>query len=254
MPNELERLLDLACSEPGYAPEFYRCLLASEVYALIPTVGHGMDEGKLRFVMWRGADGLDVIPYFASHGALRRALKSGWQPVKFTGRVFLKATRGATIVLNPNEAATSRLTPTEVTLLLDTGAISSPERTAPTDGQMCSLQIVATPPTATLQSLSVLFSRHRSVRKAYLALYFPQEKPEARCYLIVIRMDNHDADRLVRESAQVIQDVPPDLNIDLLTCFEDAHDLLHLISDLAPPFYDQAWGERLMVPESTRST
>jgi len=254
VPNELERLLDLACIEPGYAPEFYRCLLASEVYALLPTVGHGMDEGKLRFVMWRGADGIDVIPYFASRGALRRALKPGWQPVKFTGRALLKITHGATVVLNPNEAATSRLTPAEVTLLLDTGAVSSLERATQYGGLMCSLQVAATPPTATLHSLSVLFSRHRSVRRAYLALYFPPEKPEARCYLIVIRMDNHDAERLVRESAQVIQDVPPDLNIDLLTCFDDAHDLLQLVSDLAPPFYDQAWGERLVMPESTRST
>ena len=254
MPNELERLLDLACSEPGYAPEFYRCLLASEVYALIPTEGHGMGEGKLRFVMWRGADGIDVIPYFASRGALRRALQPGWQPITFSGRAFLKVTRGATVVLNPNEVATSRLTPVEVTLLLDTGAVSSPERGTPTGDLMSSLRVAATPPTATLQSLSVLFSRHRSVRRAYLALYFPPEMPETRCYLIVIRMDDRDTERLVRESAQVMLDVPPDLGTDLIVCFDDTHDLLQLVADLASPFYDQAWGERLVVPESTRST
>ncbi len=52
---------------------FYRCVLASEVYALVPTEGHGIEEDKLRFVMWRGADGHDAIPYFASRATLRSA-------------------------------------------------------------------------------------------------------------------------------------------------------------------------------------
>lgn len=96
MRNELERLLDLANNEPGYAPEFYRAVLASDVFALIPVEGHGMDEGKLRFVMWHGADGSDVIPYFSSMQALENALQPGWQGVKLTGRAFLGLTRGAT--------------------------------------------------------------------------------------------------------------------------------------------------------------
>lgn len=254
MPNELERLLDLACSEPGYAPEFYRCLLASEVHALIPTSGHGLDEGKMRFVMWRGADGIDVIPYFASHGALRRALKPGWQSVAFTGQAFLKLTRGAIVVLNPNEAATSRLTPAEVAMLLDTGAVSNPERESRTDGWTRLLQPVATPPTATLHSLSVLFSRHPNVLRAYVVHCAPLDAPEARCYLIVIRMHDHDAERLARESAQVMLDVPPDLGTDLIMCFDDTHEVLQQVAGLAAPFYDQAWGQRLVVPESTRPT
>ena len=39
MPNELERLLDLANSEFAYGPDFYRCMLESEIYALVPEVG-----------------------------------------------------------------------------------------------------------------------------------------------------------------------------------------------------------------------
>lgn len=254
MPNELERLLDLACGEPGYAPEFYRCVLGSAVYALVPIVGHGIDEGKIRFIMWRDADGVDVIPYFTSRDMLQRALKPGWQAIKLTGRTFLEGTRGATAVLNPNERASCRLTAAEVTLLLDTGAISRPEPDSLSENRGRAFHAVATPPIATLHSLSVLFSRHASVRRAYLAYCFPPEEPKARCYMIVIRMDDHDTERLVRESAQVMQDVPPDLDIDLITCFNEAHDLLRLAAELAPPFYDKAWGERMIPPENTRPT
>ncbi|MBL0041656.1 MAG: enhanced serine sensitivity protein SseB C-terminal domain-containing protein [Xanthomonadales bacterium] len=252
MPNELERLLDLACREPGYAPDFYRCVLASEIYALIPTVGHGMDEGKLRFVMWRGADGHDVIPYFTSEAAVTRAIKPGWQAIKLRGQKLFEATRGATVVLNPNESASCRLSPGEVALLLDTGAISSPERETSTGDRVRAFHAVATPPTATLQSLSILFSRHPSVHRAYLAYCFPPDDPDACCYLIVVRMDDRDTERLVRESAQVMQDVPPDLGMDLITCFDDASDLLRLFATFGPPFYDQGWGSRIVAPESAR--
>lgn len=145
--NELQRLLDLANHEPGYAPEFYRGLLTSDVFALVPEVGHGLEEGKLRFVMWRGADGSEIIPYFSSIPLLENALQPGWQGVKLTGRYFLELTRGATVVLDPNEAAYCRLLPTEVTLLLETGAVSNPQRATPTGEPMRAFQAVDTPPT-----------------------------------------------------------------------------------------------------------
>ena len=72
--------------------------------------------------------------------------------------------------------------------------------------------------------------------------------------MIVIRMEDSDTERLVRESAQVMQDVPPDLGMDMITCFDDAYDLLQLFAELAPPFYDKAWGARMIPPENTRLT
>lgn len=72
--------------------------------------------------------------------------------------------------------------------------------------------------------------------------------------MIVIRMEDRDTERLVRESAQVMQDVPPDHDMDVITYFDDAHDLLQLFAELAPPFYDKAWGGRMIPPASTRPT
>jgi hypothetical protein len=252
--NALERLLDLATNEPGYAPEFYRGLLTSEVFALVPEVGHGLEEGKLRFVMWHGADGSTIIPYFSSVQSLEKALQPGWQGVKLTGRTFLQLTRGATVVLNPNEAAYCCLSPIEVTLLLETGAVANPERATQMGGSMRAFQVVETPPAATLLSLSVLFAQHASVRRAYLVYCYPPDQPEVRCYLIVIRMDDQGAEQLVRESAQVLLDVPPDLMTDLITCFDDSDEPLPSAAELAAPFYDKSWGGRMMPMENTRPT
>ena len=253
MSNELERFLDLATNEAGYAPDFFRLLLQGEFYALIPAVGHGLGEGKIRFVMWSDPHGAQVIPCFASNEAVRRALKPGWQAVKVRGRNFLESTRGATVVLNPNEPANCRLSPEEITLLLETGAISRPESFTPPAGSLRSFQAVATPPAATLHSLSVLFSRHASVHRAYLVFCSPPDRPEERCYLVGLRMEDRDTERLVRESAQVMDDVPPDRNMDLVTWFDDSNELLQLVAALTPPFYDRAWGARIVAPPSGTS-
>lgn len=255
MPNELERLLHLTCREPAYAAEFYRCVLASEVYALIPTEGHGIEEGKLRFVMWRGADGHDVIPYFASRAAVRNAVRPGGQPAKLMGRSFLQATLGATVVLNPNEAASCRLSPSEVALLLDTAAVTQPRPEVLSEDRVRAFLPVEGPPSSTLQSLSLLLSRHPGVQRAYVAYCFPPDQPDARSYLVLIRTDNgHATEQLVRECAQLLEDVPPDRGMDMMTCVDDSHDLLQLLAGFGLPFYDRSWGARVMVPESTQPT
>lgn len=254
MPNELERLLDLANREPAYGPDFYRCMLESDVYALVPEEGHNLAEGRLRFVMWRSGDGHDAIPYFTSRAALQRALQPGWQSIKLLGRFFLNATRGATVVLNPNEPASCRLSPQEVALLLNTGAVAQMYADVPSEDRTYRFERVENPAIATLQSLSLLFARHANVLCAYVASYYPPEQPKALSYLILIRVDDRETDRLVRECAQVMEDLPPDRAMDLTIAFEDSDVMLQGLEKLGPPFYDKAWGARLMTPENTRSS
>ncbi len=252
-PNELERLLDLACSEPGYAPEFFRCLLRSEVFVFIPTVGHGLDEGKVRFVMWNYVHGGHVIPYFASLAAARRGIQPGWKAVRIQGRRFLEQTCGATVVLNPNERTHCHLTPPEVAALLDTGAISNPEAFRPADSKL-QIERVAHTPAATLYSLTVFFSTYPNVHRAYLVQSSVSGQIEAPAYLVFVRMDDVNTERLVRESAQVMVDVPPDRVMDLAICFHETDQLLQAVVSLTEPFYDRAWGSRMTTPDTTCPT
>ncbi|GMV31007.1 MAG: hypothetical protein AMXMBFR59_31320 [Rhodanobacteraceae bacterium] len=49
-----------------------------------------------------------------------------------------------------------------------------------------------------------------------------------------------------------MQNVPPDLNMDVITCFDDDHELLRGRSDLIPLFYDRAWGSRPVARRKAR--
>ena len=158
------------------------------------------------------------------------------------------------MVLNPNEASSCRLSPSEVALLLDKGAVAQPHPDVLSEDEARAFLSVEVPPSARVQSLPVLFSRNRSVHRAYVAYCFPPDQPDAKCYMVVIRVEDRETQRLVLETAQVMLDVPPNLGMDVITCFDDARDLLQLFEKFGPPFYDRAWGERLMVPERRCST
>jgi hypothetical protein len=252
MPKPLTTLLELATREPGFGPEFYRCLLESEIYALVPAEGNGPNEGRTRFVMWADATGMNVIPFFSSRAAVRRALTAGQAAFRSTGREFLELTRGANVALDPNEAATCRLSPEEVSALLTTGAVSWPQPAETGEPWVRVMRAVEHPPEATLQSLRVLLARHRGVHRAFLVYCWRPDEPESRCYLVGVRMDPDEGYRLVRESAQVIHDVPPDLAMDLMVFDQDEDPVLKGIQSRTGPFYERSWGERLIVPPSGR--
>src|SRR5687767_12256018 len=101
--NELDRLLERVTLEPAFAPSFYRALMVEPVYALLPAGAVFTERGTIRFIMWKGTDGLDVIPFFSNPQILARVLTEGSQAVRLQGRQFLEACRGAIVVLNPNE-------------------------------------------------------------------------------------------------------------------------------------------------------
>src|SRR5687768_5258015 len=125
--NELDQLLERVTAEPAYGPAFYAALLTKEVYVLIPAGAVLSPTGTVRFVMWTGADGQRVIPFFSNRAAIRRVLNGETQALRLLGRSFLEACQGAIVVLNPNERCSCRLTPEEVERLLATGSPSLAE-------------------------------------------------------------------------------------------------------------------------------
>ena len=250
MPNELERLLELACTERGYGPQCYRCLLESEVYAIRPAPGHRSEDGIVRFVMWTGEDGVQVIPYFSSRTLVRRALTPSTEAYKLTGRRLFEATRGATLVLNPNEPFHCRLAPHEITALLETGAVSDPISSEIKEEKTFTFDVAEHPPAALMHSLIVLYSQHPSVRKAHLVCFWPDDEPEKRAYLIGILLDASDGEAVARESAAVMLDVPPDMATDLLMFKTDEDGTLQVMEQLSAPFYERSLGARLIAPSS----
>ncbi len=254
MSNELQRLLELACTEPAYGPTFYRCLLESEVYALVPAPIHRPDD-RVRFIMWKGADGIQVLPYFASREQVHRVLTSATKEYKINGRLLLEVTRGATLVLNPNEPCDCRLSPAEIDALLLYGTVSSPESYRVEQETKFAFDIPERMPQALIHSLVVLYAQHPSVLRAYLVIFWPIDEPEKQAYLIGLRLsDDAFAEQIVRESSAVMQDVPPDLPADVVTFSTDNDSTLQAMASATAPFYECELSRRLVMPSSGRVT
>ena len=78
--NELERSLVLAANDPAARPQFYKLLLESQLFVLIPpgTGSHGermLEQGEnVQLVSWKKGN-QDVIPMFTSLHLLRETIK-----------------------------------------------------------------------------------------------------------------------------------------------------------------------------------
>jgi len=121
---ELEAWLERSRSDPAQEPAFFRRMLESTVYAHAPASD---DSGKLRLVQFRHPDGFDAIPFFTSMAKARFAASSAVRILELAGRELLSATRGATLMLNPNDGG-AVLYPEEIKTLLETGFLARVEK------------------------------------------------------------------------------------------------------------------------------
>lgn len=114
---DLERLRELAMADPRREGAFLRALLSATLYAHLPSSD---DSGRMRLIMFTRADGLTVIPVFSDLPKAERAAQGQVRIAQVPGRDLFEATRGATLMLDPNDVGLT-LYPEEVAALLDEG-------------------------------------------------------------------------------------------------------------------------------------
>lgn len=249
--NALDQLLERVTHEPAYGPQFYERLLESDVYALILAGETPIPGGRVRFVMWMGEDGQNVIPFFSSRSAVRRALKAPWQAFRVNARVLLDSCRGAIVVLNPNERFFCRLTPPEVELLLDTGSPSAPERySAPEDAR---IELTAPPASPELlNSLSLLLSQHQGVERAFLVtLRSSIDLAAVPIWLVAAFMDSDETGaRVAQHLSALLADMPPSNSFDLLRLRPGDPETV-AITEAIVPFYERSFGSRVVMTTIT---
>jgi hypothetical protein len=225
--------------EPAYGPEFYRVLLQSDIYALIPAGKVPREGEKVRFVMWKGADGQNVIPFFSSRSTVRRVLTGDTQALRIRARGFFESCRGAIVVLNPNERFFCRLMPHEVALLLDTGSPSAAiNYQAPHDKVM---ELAAPPaPPEMIGSLSLLLAQHPGIERAYMVSLRSNDNDVACVWLVAVVIDAGDpTEQLAHQLAALLTDQPPAANVDLLRLTPE-HPNAVAMAEAMQPFYDRA--------------
>ena len=115
--RELERLRDRAIADPREEGAYLHALLSTTLYAHIPLSD---DSGKQHLVMFTRPDGIAVIPVFTDLLEARAAAGGAVCVAAVTGRDLFEATRGATLMLDPNGVGMT-LYPEEIFALLDEG-------------------------------------------------------------------------------------------------------------------------------------
>jgi len=118
--SELERLRANAMADPRQEGAYLRALLTATLYAHLPRSD---DTGRMHLVMFTRPDGLTVIPVFTDLRKAQAAAQGHARVAQVPGRELLEATRGATLMLDPNDVSMT-LYPEEVSALLDEGLAS----------------------------------------------------------------------------------------------------------------------------------
>ncbi len=238
-------MLERVTLEPAYGPAFYQVLFESDIYALIRAGDAPTQEGRVRFVMWTGEDGQQVIPFFSNRAAVRRALNANTQALRVNGRVFLESCRGAFVVLNPNERYFCRLTPSELALLLDTGSPNLAEDYVTTRDMQVEIAMPDAPPEM-LTSLSLLFAQEPAVERAFLVTLRSDESAPP-VWLVAAFIATDDAAQWVsKQMAAVLADRPPSHSVDLARLTAES-EMATTIETTLRPFYERSFGDKVVL-------
>lgn len=232
--NPLERALVRAMQDAAARPEFYRLLMASNLF-VVGEAGRPMphdgpaelqtdDVLKLAFVE---RDGRKLHPVFSALSRLRSFTPPDKQYFCLLGRDLFLTTAGAQFVLNPGCDFGKELSPDEISYWLSQLA-----------GQRLARGVkrtVAAPqkrPVVLLKALGVLFV-NRQVRSARLV-----EIREGRTKLVLAVETDADWRRLRREISAAAQLAAPKFDFELLQLNRgDRRDAFMRQILAIPPFY-----------------
>jgi len=233
--SPIDQLIEQAQTDKHYEPDVVRALLQIEVYAHVPK--HD-DTGRLRFIQFVTPEGRTVLPFFTDESQAQAATGDSVRIVRLNGRQLLEATRGATLMLNPNKTPCT-LYPEEIAALLDHDEVANMESEVMPERQM----LVAAPdpvPTWLIEPLISLYKTLDCVVSAYVAEIRFKESPETKTLLIVVSAATIDAERAARASITTLQSLCEgrDIGVDL-TVFEPGSPPAWLADSSIKSFYSK---------------
>ena len=212
--NDLENSLMKAATDPSHRPQFYRDLLASEIY-LINAGGESVDiqdgmllqDTNIQIQPWQ-RDDEDWLPIFSSLTRLQQCLQAEATYLQFNAHNFFEITRGANVALNPSLDYGKEFTPAEIEGMLDGSIFHAGQGyTVQEDAQV----LIGQPseyPTELVRTLCRLFAKHPNIRAAYLANFFNPERDEQPHTLIGIDADG-DWDSMIGDAGMVVKETMP---------------------------------------------
>ncbi|PKH21833.1 enhanced serine sensitivity protein SseB [Enterobacterales bacterium CwR94] len=246
--QRLEEVLKLAATEPAHRPEFFSLLMDASV--LVP--GERSDSSEtvmdastpVDLQHWEKEDGNTVIPFFTSETAMAEAVKTEQPYVILPVRTLFEMTLGESLFLNPKLESGKEFTPGEINRLMGEGGSALSEQTVLAGGTALLLSEIATPPAQMVASLTTLFSKHKTVRRAFLA-HIKEAADQPANILIGIEADG-DIEPVINAAGQVATDtLPEDEPIDICQVVDGEKGISHFFTAHITPFYERRWGSFL---------
>ncbi len=173
--NRLEALLMQAATDPGTRPEFYKELLAADLFVLIvpgdrPYGEYIAQEGETLSIKGITVEGRKLIPVFTAERRLREYIQSQDNLAKLNGHSLLSmiAAQHQGVVLNPASSYGKEFTPQEVASLVDGSLFQPKEKIITKETNV----LIGTPkeyPTQAVNALVSYFQGKPEIKKAYVA-------------------------------------------------------------------------------------
>ncbi len=237
--KSLEDLKRGAVQDSREEAAFFQALLDATVFVHMPVSD---DSARLRLLQFVRPDGLTVLPFFSREDEAERAAQQAARVVAVTGRQLFEMTRGATLMLDPNETSCT-LYPEEITAMLRDGTIARFEHFRLPEGERLEI-LPAAPSPGLIEIVREELQRFPSVASAHLAQMRRADSDGPFALVIVALVEDGQDEHMVRALATRLQSARDAFSavIDVLT-FDPATKPAWFGEAALEPFY-----ERLRVP------
>lgn len=249
--NDLERKLMLAADNPATRPEFYKTLMASNVFVIgfSDSEGKGVETipagAKLSIVNWEKDNGSPIIPFFTSLEALQRALKEESKYVALPAKSFFEITLGSFLVLNPASPYGKEFFPNEIRALLETGMNQAPQTRVVQKETKVLLGQPANYPSEMVSALTALLAKHSAVKAAYLCLMHDPSSGDKPTLVVGFEGDQDLTDAM-KEAGSVAADTAPKGElVDFTVIKRGESGIGDYMFKSVKPFYERTWGTKL---------
>lgn len=242
--HTLESALVRAADDPAARPEFYRLLLASEVYVIGSArgqAGESLTAGDgIALLSLKRADGETAIPFFTHLEALERILQDESAYLVMPSRALFGMTRGATLVLNPGSEYGKEFRPAEIATLLETGLNQVPTAWEVEDNTPVQLGPPAERPVTMLEALSRLLAKHKGVNAAYLCVMRNLSEGDHRSFVVGLEGDG-DLLPVIQEAGSIVGDTAPaGAAVDFVPITRGQPGIANFMFTSVEPFYTRA--------------
>lgn len=204
---ELDRLFEEGMLSIFNEEPLLSQLINAMVYVHVPV----SDDCKhIRLVQFRHPDGFEAIPFFTTERRSENAKSKYVRTLCMPCVELFNGTRGATLVLNPNNGGPI-LFPEEIASLLDGRPLETFEKVSPFGGSM-DVRPAMSPPNALLEALRSGASMTSFIKYVYVLEKREAEEPSSQTTLLVyLGAEAKHMERAARHVVLLIQQMNPRL-------------------------------------------